>query len=71
MGYEIRAAFEMPNSLLVTSAAVATGICDGVLAHQSSDVITDTPAAMDGTPGGGLFVTEHVFTGAVFTVATV
>lgn len=70
IGYVIRAALEWPGAITATSAAVATGIVSGCLAHVSSAVVTDAPPQA-GQPGGGLYITEHVFTGAVFTVAGV
>lgn len=70
LGYVIRAALEWPGSVAATSAAIATGIVSGCLAHVSSAVVTDSPPQA-GQPGGGLYITEHVFTGAVFTVAGV
>jgi len=61
----IAGAFAWPAKVTTTSAGVETGIVSGILRSEGWTVARDTPPPSDGTPGGGLFVTSHRFTGTV------
>jgi hypothetical protein len=61
----VHGALAWPGKVTTTAAAVETGIVSGVLRFEGATVVRDTPPPSDGTPGGGLFVTSHRFTGTV------
>ncbi len=64
----LRAAFAWPGKLTTTNAGVATGIVSGVLRFEGMTVVRDTPPT---ATDGGLYVTEHRFSGTVHSAVSV
>lgn len=67
---EMRLAFSWPGKLAATAGGTATGIVGGVMRFSGMSVVTDRPSQA-GIEGGGLYVTDHRFTGTVHTAAPV